>query len=99
MNPKTGLTLAFCIIAAAISTGSGTSQINNSECVQAQTWHLQQALHWRTSGQPGHQDWHLGAAAAAEKLATMSGSPCGGWKTDAQPLTIDSQGRSNTDAP
>lgn len=66
------------VVLAVVLTSSSTAQIQaNAECIQAKTWHLQQAMKITLQQQ---QDFHLGAADAADQLSTMGGAPCTGWK-------------------
>lgn len=63
---------------AVVLLSTGTAQIQpNTDCVAARTWHLQQAM---KSNLANEQDYHIGAADAANQLSTMSGTPCAGWK-------------------
>jgi len=66
------------LVLLVVVTSSSTAQIQpNSECILAKTWHLQQAMKVNLAQE---QDFHLGAADAANQLSTMGGSPCAGWK-------------------
>jgi hypothetical protein len=72
------LLLCGLVLVAVVVSSSSTAQIQaNGECVQAKTWHLQQAMKLSLQQQ---QEYHLGAADAADQLSTMGGSPCAGWK-------------------
>ena len=71
--------VAVALLAAVLLSSSSTAQIqSNGECVQAKTWHLQQAM---KSSLAKAQDYHLGAAQAADELSTMGGQPCVGWQS------------------
>lgn len=84
------ITFAIIALLAVVAVASpADSQIQNSECRAAQVWHLQQAMHWSTSGQGNWQEWHLGAAQAAGTLAEVAGAPCAGWRDDARPPSYD----------
>jgi hypothetical protein len=76
MKARTLLILAVAVGVVLLSSSSAQIQANG-ECVQAKTWHLQQAMKLTLQKQ---QDFHLGAADAADKLSTMGGTPCAGWK-------------------
>lgn len=61
----------------------------DSACVDAQEWHLKQALYYSSSPE---QLYHLRAAEAAQQLEAMGGS-CGGWMDDAKPNSWDANGQ------
>jgi len=76
MNAK--LWYVMLALAAVVALTSSTdAQIQDNGCGAARTWHLQQAM---KASLAGEQDYHLGAADAANQLATASGTPCAGWK-------------------
>lgn len=74
---KTVLAFLGLGIAILAATG-GSAQIQaNADCVAAQTWHLQQAMKVNLQNE---QEYHLGAAEAADQLSNMGGAPCANWK-------------------
>lgn len=85
MNRRLLITVSAILAVFALSVPV-ESQIQNTECRNAQTWHLQQAMKWSHADA---QDFHLGAAQAAKELGTIGGDPCNGWKQDAQPPVYD----------
>jgi len=71
-----GALVALAILFFAATSSSAQIQANG-DCVQAKTWHLQQAMKLNLVRE---QEYHLAAADAADKLSTMGGAPCTGWK-------------------
>ena len=72
------LKLIFGSLAVVLLLSSSTTaQLNDSDCLAAQKWHLQQAMKLSLVN---NQDYHLGAAEAARQLSLMSNSPCAGWR-------------------
>lgn len=69
------------LLVLIVTISPANSQITNTECQSAETWHLQQAMKW---SQAIDQEYHLGAAEAARLLNGKSGSPCAGWEQDNQ---------------
>lgn len=77
MNIKKRLTISALVIITLLISMPAESQIQNTECTNARVWHLQQAMKINLLNQ---QDYHLGAAQAADELSTMGGQPCAAWK-------------------
>lgn len=71
------IVVSIVCVAALVAMSASSAQIQNSECLAARTWHLQQSMKLDNLDL---QEYHLNAAEAASQLANFGGSPCVGWK-------------------
>lgn len=78
--------LGFLLIATVALGGGAQAQDGGlvpeqQSCEAAAIWHLTQALRWTDRED---QSYHMGAADAAERLATRGDASCDGWMDDSE---------------